>query len=751
MGISSGKRVFDTLQTKEQSSRGLGRFKRVFSIFFASYLLTLLLPCAGILYLYHQIEEMTERNCTRDAITTINDVSADLRARIAWMDNAAARLHMDTSTTSMLFAPRLTYGDTRINNINAYTRHLNDLLGAYDQESPGYRLLFQNSEMVFDEASLAQGLEFVFNTALTYDGMTFAQWHDTVFASNEKSFLPVHTIRLGDSCIRALTYNFPIVRRTSQDTYRAVLQFFIPEETLIPDHVATGSSVYLIDNRNAALFAHGAQPEVPAPLAAQSGTGWLRHQGGLLAYTEVSHGLKMAMLIPEDVAFRDVLAMRGPLITVFLLFAILEGFLSWYLARRNARPIESLASNMTQMLNTPRQTNELEYLHQSMLQLQQDHQTAQQAVERSRQVETALLLNRLLYYRVEEVEEHLTKGDQIGIDLRAQTYCVAVAALPAHGELRANAPVPPLPQELRVIISEGQRSSLNILYLADTPACDTLSEAIQAHLQKLLPYLPQGTRLGLGRLCDSLQDAAYSYNQAAYCLQLDPPQDGLVVYDQVSPVFNSLYFPLDQQQRILNAVKHSNLAVIDQEFDLLLNENAVKRHLSALLKRTLLSSVEALLLMAAEDAAQEENLSDYLRSVQQSSDFRTELEILRGEFKKIATQVGERHTSHASSLQQEMQDYLDQNHSDSMLSIGSMAEHFGFSESYFSVLFKDLMGEPYSICLEKLRLNRAGELLKTTDISIEDVAQQVGYNNSTTFRRAFKRVKGISPAQFRSQ
>ena len=75
----------------------------------------------------------------------------------------------------------------------------------------------------------------------------------------------------------------------------------------------------------------------------------------------------------------------------------------------------------------------------------------------------------------------------------------------------------------------------------------------------------------------------------------------------------------------------------------------------------------------------------------------------------------------------------------------------GFSESYFSVLFKDVLGEPYSAYLEKLRLNKAGELLRTTALPGEEVAQMAVYNNSTTFRRAFKRVKGLSHQQYRNQ
>lgn len=79
------------------------------------------------------------------------------------------------------------------------------------------------------------------------------------------------------------------------------------------------------------------------------------------------------------------------------------------------------------------------------------------------------------------------------------------------------------------------------------------------------------------------------------------------------------------------------------------------------------------------------------------------------------------------------------------------AEHFGFSESYFSIIFKEIMGEPYSAYLEKLRLSRAETLLRSTPRSVEEIAQAVGYNNSTTFRRAFKRVTGISPTQLREQ
>ncbi|MBQ8655114.1 MAG: helix-turn-helix domain-containing protein [Clostridia bacterium] len=724
----------------------------MFSIYLISYLVMLMLPVAGVLYLNHRVNEMSERNCARDAEAALQDVSASLRAQLAWMDSTAGRFLLDYQTTGMIYAGPLTYGDTRVNTFTAFSKHLNELIGVYDADSLGYRMLFQDSELVFDELAMAQGLEFVFSTSLHYEGMSYEEWYGAVFSCNERVLLPAHDIRIDNVRVRALSYNFPIVRRSANGDRKAVLQFFIPESDLIPDSFDPRSTGYLLTRDGRTLAQFGSQTPFPLEVNAISGqTGWLRHGGGLLAYTEVVPGMTLAMLIPEEVAFRDALAMRTPMLLMILLCAAVEGIMCLLMARRNARPIENLASNVNQMLNTPRQGNELAYLHQSMQQLKEDRRMAEQAVQRSRQVETAMLLSRVLYYQTEDAREHLRQGDRIGVELRAGGYCAAVAALSGGAEPAPSFDVPDAPRGMRFLISEGQHSSINMLYMLEGEVQAQSMEQILQHLQQVYALLPAGSRIGVGRCCQTLEDAPFSYNQAVYCLQLDQPAQGVIQFDQVSPSFNSLHFPLEQQQRILNAVKHNNEAVIDQEFDVLLHENSVKRHLSSLLKRTLLSSVEALLLMAAEDAARNENLSDYLRSVHQSADFRTELEILREEFKKIARQTGEKHTRHEDGQRREMQEWLEKNHSDSMLSIGGMAEHFGFSESYFSVLFKELMGEPYSIYLERLRLNRAAELLKTTDISVEEVAQQVGYNNSTTFRRAFKRVQGISPLQYRNQ
>jgi len=86
---------------------------------------------------------------------------------------------------------------------------------------------------------------------------------------------------------------------------------------------------------------------------------------------------------------------------------------------------------------------------------------------------------------------------------------------------------------------------------------------------------------------------------------------------------------------------------------------------------------------------------------------------------------------------------------DSSLSLASISEKYNISESYFSTLFKSEIKINFSEYLENLRIEQALKLLKTTDIFISDIYQEVGYNNAYSFRRAFKKLVGITPKAVR--
>jgi YesN/AraC family two-component response regulator len=108
--------------------------------------------------------------------------------------------------------------------------------------------------------------------------------------------------------------------------------------------------------------------------------------------------------------------------------------------------------------------------------------------------------------------------------------------------------------------------------------------------------------------------------------------------------------------------------------------------------------------------------------------------------------------SGAANSTLEMEQYIREHYANSSLSVTFMAEQFRVSESYFSEYFKRSTGQTFSAFLETTRINSACATLRRTDRTnktIEEIAEDTGYTNALSFRRAFKKVTGVSPSDYR--
>ena len=93
-------------------------------------------------------------------------------------------------------------------------------------------------------------------------------------------------------------------------------------------------------------------------------------------------------------------------------------------------------------------------------------------------------------------------------------------------------------------------------------------------------------------------------------------------------------------------------------------------------------------------------------------------------------------------------DYITENF-EKHISLNELAAHVFLSESYLSHCFKARFGISPKNFILQVRINRAKELLATTDMKINDIALKVGFLSQQRFNDAFKRLENLTPLKYR--
>ena len=80
-----------------------------------------------------------------------------------------------------------------------------------------------------------------------------------------------------------------------------------------------------------------------------------------------------------------------------------------------------------------------------------------------------------------------------------------------------------------------------------------------------------------------------------------------------------------------------------------------------------------------------------------------------------------------------------------------VAERFQASEKWVYELVREKTELSFNEYLLSLRMERAAYLLVTTQSGVAEIANQCGYQATSTFFRVFKKYHGISPGQYRTE
>lgn len=288
-------------------------------------------------------------------------------------------------------------------------------------------------------------------------------------------------------------------------------------------------------------------------------------------------------------------------------------------------------------------------------------------------------------------------------------------------------------------------------------------ERYQSFMEEMLsdlPLPPQGFFIicAGSRLFEEILSTADEYNYCCNVLlryydTLDTQNKdhtiflwGIDTYEQRT----SLYFPQSLGEHLAFAIRSGETEKVHTYFSEILTENFQSDHpITQTMSAMLINQLKLVLISVYQEEMQFDLESWFKQTDALLSDA-----VKLSDFIKLANQMCTYYQRNleqkTDKLRQKIVQYIQENYTSPTFSLTEVASHCGFSDSYFSMLFRDIMQVNFSVYVEQLKMTEADHLLLQTTLKIDEIAARLGYSNADTFRRAYKKYYGSSPSKRRN-
>ncbi|MBO9610081.1 MAG: helix-turn-helix domain-containing protein [Paenibacillaceae bacterium] len=214
------------------------------------------------------------------------------------------------------------------------------------------------------------------------------------------------------------------------------------------------------------------------------------------------------------------------------------------------------------------------------------------------------------------------------------------------------------------------------------------------------------------------------------------------------------YYPLEKEQSLMNSIKAGEYGYAEAIIDDIFKDHLEQRKLPLKLAKCLFVDLVSTMLKTINDMS---SISDNpflepLDPIERLLECRTVNE-MKGQLKQILSdicgyvrqeQAGKRH----ASVVQTMASIVQEQYRSIDLSIVSIADQMGLHPASVSRIFKEGTGSPLLEYIAKVRIAEAKKIMQEPGMTMDIVAQAVGYSNVRTFRRIFAKHEGVTPGKY---
>ncbi|QQZ58673.1 helix-turn-helix domain-containing protein [Paenibacillus sonchi] len=755
------------------------KYSKVFRRFLISYIVILIIPSIGGYMSYRTSIAVTESISIENSVIQLQKSQEILERRMAEVEGLTRQLAVNPELNVLLNERG------RETNVYGIWRTMRNVLtfGQTNDFLQDYYIYLANYDLVLTPGSSYRPEHYY--EIFHYNDLPQAEWKKQVLEKTHRSEIrPLSAFVSKGAQTSVITYMQSLPLDSFNDSSPAVVVVII-DEKIIASLLSGlteryGGWVHISDAAGKTIVLQGKDEPYMNKLNADSsfdkGKVSQFYQDDLVITTRSdTNGWVYQAGIPRSILLENANRIKymSWLITGGALFlGLLAGLV---LAYRNSAPINRMLSVMKEQFGKEEtaEQSEFDFLSGNIANMITKNKLLESELHRQLPLVRDAFIKRLIAGEFESREEIVSAAAQADIGLNQGTGYAGIIQINGYSGMDSVEILNEL-NAARLLVKQALAALTGPLPMADMGSdkmvCLFFSgsgefaadqEVAVTHIMENLAQLVLkeyriSVQAGFGGFFASVTEVSGSFEQAKQALEyaVYMNKKGITWNHEAGIKNSTYYYPLDTEQRLMSTLRAGELAEATRIIDAIFAQNLGERELSIEMKHQLIGEMKGTFLKLLDQKTFMESPlfeSAKRRIIDISS---TEpLDHIQAGFHAIMEGLcgyisNKKKDAHTQIIKQIYQ-YTEEMYSDSELTLYRVAEHVERPEKYISQLFKEVTGVNYSDHLVKVRMDQAAILLKESRYTVDEIAARVGYNSSHSFRRAFKRLTGISPSTYR--
>lgn len=469
--------------------------------------------------------------------------------------------------------------------------------------------------------------------------------------------------------------------------------------------------------------------------------------------------------VPKEVVFENIKYIEAISFTILVIILFIGLLMSVYLSQRFYLPISEVLNDLEKLScfsgEIMHRQNEMGYIKSNFMKIYSSNNTLESTVKEGMPVLVDIILLKIMLGD-KEVDNAIALCERFSINFREGFYVVIVIRFTNQykGEFRKG--IFELNSTIKQTLSKYHMGTYKlaedefsiVMFMENDDDRGYLMSMIRELYSKLDEedgYNP--VIIGVGTIVNNIFELDRSRSDAAKAIQNRRVMDDSTIVELLTGDYdesNKVNIPIDMEQRLTNFIQSGSIDAAEQYAGEVLDIN-YRRNVTYASYYNLCNSMQNILVRIinqcdAGNGIPSENVSNMLERIDTIYDVMLLSERILLNIKTVSSYFFNKKRNNSSF--ERIIEYVDKNFMMD-INLDTVANKFGYNANYLSKSVKQLKGMSFSEYLIKKRIEHSKKLLVESQRSIKDIAEESGYHSSSIFIRAFSKITGMTPSEYR--